>query len=325
MPVVYHTLDVFTDRIFGGNPLAVFPDARAVPEALLGRIARELNLSETVFVYPPDTAEGTRRIRIFTPGAEVPFAGHPTVGTAWFLVASGAVDGSAKHGDGGRVTLVLEEKVGPVSVEVALEDGRPVSARLTTAVAHREWPLDAPPETVAAMVSLDPDDVGIPRGLPGVGGNGADGLGATEALTPAFASAGLPYVVVPVRSVEAAGRARLDVAARRDALGADPPARFVYVVAPGGAPGVDLHVRMFAPDVGVPEDPATGSACAALGGYLGTRLRARSGDAAWRVEQGVEMGRPSILELDVRVEHGRPARVRVGGSCVSVARCEMEL
>ena len=99
----------------------------------------------------------------------------------------------------------------------------------------------------------------------------------------------------------------------------------MYVVAPGGAPGVDLHVRMFAPEVGVPEDPATGSACAALGGYLGLRLEARDGDAAWRVEQGLEMGRPSILELDVRVVAGRPTRVRVGGGSVPVARGTMEI
>lgn len=320
MNAVYHTLDVFTDRIFGGNPLAVFPDAGPIPDALLGPIARELNLSETVFVYPPETAAGTRRVRIFTPGAEVPFAGHPTVGTAWFLVASGAVEVPPGAGDGSGVTVVLEEKVGPVAVEVSLEDDVLVSARLTTAAAHREWPLHASPDDLAAMLCLESHDIGIPRGLAGDGG-----IGATEALEPVFASAGLPYVVVPVGSVEAAGRARLDPAVRRRVLGHEPPATFVYVVAPGGAPGVDLHARMFAPEVGVPEDPATGSACAALGGYLGARLRARNGHAAWRVEQGVEMGRPSILALDVEVDGGVPTRVRVGGSCVLVARGEMEI
>lgn len=314
MPVPYHTLDVFTHRRFGGNPLAVFPDARGIPEALLQTVARELNLSETVFVYPPATAAGTRRVRIFTPGAEVPFAGHPTVGTAWFLVHAGEVtppEGAS------AVRVVLEEGVGPVEVEVALDGGRPVSARLTTAAPHREWPLTADPADLAAMLSLAPADVGIPAGLPGPG--------ATGPLDPAYASAGLPYVVIPVRSVEAAGRARLDEAARRRVLGAAPPATFVYVVAPGGDSGVDVHVRMFAPEVGVPEDPATGSACAALGGYLGSRLGVSDGEAAWRVAQGVEMGRPSLLELDVRVAGGRPTRVRVGGGCVAVARAHMEI
>lgn len=314
MLVPYHTLDVFTDRLFGGNPLAIFPDARRLRDDLLQSIARELNLSETVFVYPPETSLGTRRIRIFTPGAEVPFAGHPTIGTAWFLMASGAVPGP----DGAeRVRIVLEETVGPVEVEVALDDGAPTSARLTTSARHQEWPLAAEPAELAAMLSLDADDIGLPGGL--------SAPAPTGPLAPAFASAGLPYVVVPVRSVEAAGRARLDDNARRRALGETPPATFVYVVAPGGDSGVDLHARMFAPEVGVPEDPATGSACAALGGYLGARLTVGDGDAAWTVEQGIEMGRPSLLELDVRVDNERPTRVRVGGACVMVARAHMEI
>ncbi len=316
MRAIYHTLDVFTDRIFGGNPLAVFPDAASIPDTLLGSIARELNLSETVFVYPPDTPRGTRRVRIFTPGGEVPFAGHPTVGTAFFLAASGAVAAPA----GAVLSIVLEEGVGPVSVEVAIEGGRPVSARLTAAVLPPDQPVAASREALAAMLSLRPDEIGHP-GLPGPTGSGA----ATRALEPAFASAGLPFLVVPLAGVEAVQRARLDVVARARALGADPVSTFVYVITPGGAPGVDFHVRMFAPEIGVPEDPATGSAAAALGAYLGRRLLAAEGEVAWRVEQGVEMGRPSLLDVDVRVAAGEPNRVRVGGRCVTVARGEMEL
>lgn len=314
MRIPYHTLDVFTDRLFGGNPLAVFPDATAIPEPLLGAIARELNLSESVFVYPPSRG-GTRRVRIFTPGAEVPFAGHPTIGTAFFLVDEGLVDASA--GAGEAVEVVLEEGVGPVSVDVFMEDGRAAAARLTTAGAHEEWPLAADASALAAMLGVEPDDIGI-AGAP-------EAAFPTRALEPSFASAGLPYVIVPLRSIEAATRARLDEAGRARALGPSPPATFVYVVAPGGAEGVDFHVRMFAPEVGVPEDPATGSACAALGGYLAGRLVAGEGEASWRIEQGIEMSRPSILDLDVRAQPDRAPRVRVGGRCVRVARAEMEI
>ncbi|MBT8337343.1 MAG: PhzF family phenazine biosynthesis protein [Gemmatimonadetes bacterium] len=311
----YVTLDVFTDTLFGGNPLAVFPDADRIPERHLGSIARELNLSETVFVYPPKTSAGTKRVRIFTPGAEVPFAGHPTVGTAWWLVASGTVATPRDADHDAPVHIVLEEGVGPVAVEVNRVEGRPTSARLTTAADHIEWPLPASPLDLAPMLGLEAEDVGLPEGL----------VGQTGPLEPAFASAGLPFVVVPVRSAEAAGRARLDQPARARLLGTDPPATFVYVVAPARDSRVHLHVRMFAPEIGVPEDPATGSACAALGGYLGRRLLTDTGDASWQVQQGIEMGRPSRLALDVRVEAGRPTRVRVGGSCVLVAHAEMEI
>lgn len=314
----YHTLDVFTDRIFGGNPLAVFPEATGIPDALLAPIARELNLSETVFVYPPTSPTGSRRVRIFTPGGEVPFAGHPTVGTAWLLVASGAVaatpDAEAHPSvEASAVEVVLEEEVGPVSVEVTLHAGRPRMARLTTAAAHREWPFPAGAEGAAAIVGLEPEEIGWDN----------------PPHRPIFASAGLPFLIVPVRDADALGRARLDEAARGRVLGPTPPATMVYLVAPAPESGTgsdaDLRARMFAPEIGVPEDPATGSACAALGGYLGARLGVAQGAEAWRVDQGVEMGRPSRLHLDVEVSGGGPTRVRVGGSCVQVARGEMTL
>lgn len=299
----YHILDVFTDRVFGGNPLAVFPDARGVSDSVMQAIARELNLSETVFVLPAETPQGTRRVRIFTPGREVPFAGHPTVGTACFLVASGAV---APAAGSDRVHLVLEEGVGPVAVEVTLEPGRPLRARFTAAVPPHEARVALGTSDLARMVGLDPRQIGAD--LPGVPGR----------LEAAFASAGLPFLVVPVRDVEAAGRARLDTAAWQELLSRRDPSRMVYIVAPTPAGAdVDLRARMFAPDIGVPEDPATGSAAAALAGYLGSR--AGEGEHHWALEQGVEMGRPSRLVVDARVEGGRVTRIRVEGQAVPVA------
>ena len=305
----YHTLDVFTDTPFAGNPLAVFPEAEGLTDGQMQRIARELNLSETVFVLPAETPAGTRKVRIFTPGREVPFAGHPTVGTAFFLVASGHVPA-----EGGEVTVVLEEGVGPVPVRVTLQGGEPVSAELTAAAAPTEVAAPWGPAELGPLASLPADAVGM----------AGPGLGVPGRLEPAFASAGLAFLVLPVRSLEDAERAALDSAAWARLLPPGAESRMVYLVAPGGrGSGVDAHVRMFGPDVGVPEDPATGSAAAALGGYLGAR--APDGTHAWILEQGVEMGRPSRLELTVEVEGGTAREIRVGGPSVLMSSGTMRV
>lgn len=303
----YHTLDVFTDTPFAGNPLAVFPDAEGLTDDQMQRIARELNLSETVFAFPAVTPAGTRKVRIFTPGREVPFAGHPTVGTAFFLVASGLVPA-----EGPEVTVVLEEGVGPVPVRVTLEGGEPVSAELTAAAIPTEVPAPWSPAELGALVSLPADAVGMNGSGLGIPGRLAGIPGRLEA---SFASAGLAFLVLPVRSLEDAEAAALDSAVWARLLPPGSESRMVYVVAPGGrGDGVDAHVRMFGPDVGVPEDPATGSAAAALGGYLGAR--APQGTHRWILEQGVEMGRPSRLELTIVVEAGAAREIRVGGPSV---------
>ncbi|MEJ2539278.1 MAG: PhzF family phenazine biosynthesis protein [Gemmatimonadota bacterium] len=307
MELDYRTLDVFTDTPFAGNPLAVFPRARGLDTGQMQRVALEMNLSESVFVFPPETPEGTRRIRIFTPGREVPFAGHPTVGTAFYLVASGEVE---LPRDGG--TLVLEENVGPVRVRVDCRDGVPVSAELTAADERFEAPVEAPRDVLGALVSVPEEAVGAEGVVPGVTGR----------LEPAFASVGLPYLILPLRDIDAVESAVLDTAVWRELLPPGAPSRMVYLVAPGGrGAGVDLHVRMFAPDAGVPEDPATGSAAAALGAYLGTR--ATDGDHAWTLEQGLEMGRPSRLSLRIEAEGGEAVVVRVGGPSVLMSRGSM--
>jgi len=303
----YHTLDVFTDTPFSGNPLAVFPDAEGLTSVQMGKIAREFNLSETVFVLPPRTAEGTRRLRIFTPGEEVPFAGHPTVGTAFFLAASGAVE---LPKDGGP--MILEEQVGPVTVHVECADGQPVSAELTAASPARETRVIWDRETTGALVGLPEEAVGFPGGT-----LGADPgrMGDSDVFLPAFASMGLAFLIVPVRNVMAAKTATLNSEIWNRLLTRDSDSRMVYVVAPGGSgTTADLHARMFAPHLGVPEDPATGSAAAALGAYLGNRLP--DGEYGWLVEQGIEMGRPSTIRLSARVRDGVAAEVRVGGPSV---------
>lgn len=306
MDLPFQTLDVFTDRVFGGNPLGVFPDAAHLPTPLMQRIALEMSLSETVFLGPPRGA-GHARVRIFTPGVEVPFAGHPTVGSAVFL-ASRLEDPP----EDGTVELVLEENVGPVPVEVRFRDGRPVFARFTTAVLPEHRPAPRAGGELAAMVGLDAGDV-------------LDGAGDAGGLAPEMVSCGLPYCVIPVRSVEAVRRAVLDLSAWRRIL-ADEWADKVYLVClDAEGDEADVRVRMFAPGAGVPEDPATGSAAAALGGYLAAADGRAEGSLAWTVEQGLELGRPSVIRVEADRARGRTTAVRVGGAAVPVSRGTMSV
>lgn len=295
----YHTLDVFTDRVFGGNPLAVFPDARGLTDGRMQRAAREMNLSETVFVFPPETAEGTRRVRIFTPAVELPFAGHPTVGTAILLAALGEVPL-----EGGETRIVLEENVGPVPVLVRGEGGRPGFAQLSAAQMPEARPSPVDRDELAALLGLSPNEV------------------LEDGFSPAAVSAGLAFLIVPVRDLGALGRARLDVA-RWQRLLADAWAPHVYVVARAELPA-DFRVRMFAPAMNIPEDPATGAAAASFAGYLALGETA-DGAFRWTVEQGIEMGRPSTLHIEADRAAGRVAAVRVGGSAVLVAEGWMEI
>ncbi len=305
MELSFHTLDVFTDRVFGGNPLGVFPDAAHLPTGLMQRIAREMNLSESVFLGPPETPAGAARVRIFTPGVEVPFAGHPTVGTAMFLAGTKLAGEPDVAERDGVATIVLEENVGPVPVDVRFEGGTPVFARFTTALLPEHRPSPLAPSELAALVGLDEAEV-CPGGMPAE-----------------MVSCGLPYHIVPVASIDAVRRVALDTALWRQML-AGTWAHHVYVICLGGeGEGVDVRVRMFAPGSGVDEDPATGSAAAALGGYLAELDGGSGGTLRWTVEQGLELGRPSILHVEADRSGGRTTAVRVGGNAVAVSRGTM--
>jgi trans-2,3-dihydro-3-hydroxyanthranilate isomerase len=301
MRAKFHTLDVFTDRVFGGNPLAVFPDADGVSPAMMQRIARELNLSETVFVLwnaPPEGADC--RVRIFTPGTELPFAGHPTVGTAFLLAMLGRL---RAQGDAGRV--VLGEEVGPVPVDVRMENGRPVFAVLSAARLPEMGPPPPPPAVVAELLSLDEADLG-------------------GSLGTAHATSGVPFLFVSVRDRRALARVRMNVPAWERHL-ANAWGPHVYVVTDDADGGASLRARMFAPAMGIAEDPATGGAVTALAGLLAARDANGDGTLRWVVEQGVEMGRPSRLHVEADVHGGALTAVRVGGSAVLVSEGEMML
>ena len=304
MPILrFVTADVFTSAPFTGNPLAVVFGADDVPTEMLLAITKEFNYSETVFVFPPDDPTHTRRVRIFTPEGELPFAGHPTIGTAHALVALGEVAAS-----GDEVTVVLGEGVGPVPVRVRLENGAPVHAQLTTAMLPDER-SDVPGiDALAEVLSL----------------SSADFVGGSHA--PSAVSCGIPFLIVPLATVDAVRRARIRMESWERTLegqwGSWP---FVFAMTEGledsSVPphvrGVDIRARAFLPGAAVPEDPATGSANACLAGYLAARTP-RDGVLRWEVAQGVEMGRASRLSIEANKTAGRIDAVRVGGATVLI-------
>ena len=289
------TADIFTDRMFGGNQLAVFPRAQDLDPALMQPIARELNLSETVFVLPPADPAHTRRLRIFTPGAELPFAGHPTVGAAFVLASIGEIP----LGPAGA-SIVFEEAVGPVPVTVRRDGNGPGYCELTAPRLPEDGPAPPPTEEVAAALSLRPDDIGI------------------DGLSPRGVSCGVPYLFVPLRDEAALARAHINLSAWERTLAEWWAPAVFPLVQVRGRHGVDIRARMFAPGIGIAEDPATGSAAAALAGYL-TSDTSGDGTVRWVIEQGVEMGRPSRIHVACERTGGRISAVRVGGSSVLVS------
>ena len=297
------TTDVFTSARFGGNQLAVFPDARGIPEAAMQPIAREFNFSETTFVLPAADARHTRRVRIFTPGGELQFAGHPTVGTAFALAWLGEIPLSQ-----GETRIVLEEGVGPVPVTIRSRDGKsPDFAALSVARLPEVGPPPPAPAALARALGLEEDDI------------------LTGMMSPQALSCGTPFLFVPVRNRAALGRCRPRADEFESAVrGYWTDMIFVFCNDPE-LPDSTHRARMFAPLIGVTEDPATGSACAAFGGYLANRDSRRDGTLRWIIEQGFEMGRPSIMELDVDKKDGKVAAVRVGGNSILVTRGELDL
>jgi trans-2,3-dihydro-3-hydroxyanthranilate isomerase len=309
MSYQYHIADVFTDKPFGGNQLAVLPDARGLSDEQMAIIAREFNFSETVFVFPPDDPSHTRKLRIFTPGKELPFAGHPTVGAAHVLALTGEFELT-----GDETQIVFGERVGPVRVLIRSKNGTPVFAQLTTARIPEKGGAELDPATIADVVSLDLADLDV------------DDRYAIQGV-----SVGLPFLIVPLRSVDALRRARIDMPKWEATLKESwAPEVFVFTEddeskARGGALNGDgvIRARMFGPTIGIGEDPATGSACACLGGYLAWRSARRDGLLRYSVHQGVEMGRPSLVEVEADVTGGVVSAIRVGGATVLIASGEL--
>lgn len=289
----YVTVDVFTDVMFGGNQLAVFPDATGIPEELLLPITREFNFSEVTFCYPAADAAHTRRVRIFTPGAEVPFAGHPTIGTASVLALCEDALGGAHEG-----RLALDLKVGTVPVDVRIERPDLAWAELSVAKLPEVGPATATLNTLAAILSLDAKDL--------VGGS----------LSPQGVSCGIPFLLVPLKSVDAVQRARVRMDLWEATLQRSWAPEILVAARDPDAGEQHWRARMFAPGLNVPEDPATGSAIAAFGGWLAMKDPKADGEFAWTVRQGIEMGRPSRLDVRARKQGGAVVAVQVAGRAV---------
>ena len=295
------TVDVFTEHRFGGNPLAVFPDASGLSDAQMQALAAEFNLSETTFVLPPDNPQHHARVRIFTPRAELPFAGHPNVGTGYVL---------ARRDPNPPEHLVFEEIAGLVRVHILRDAAKQITGARISAPRPLSIDLDIPTEVIAACTGLSEDDV------------------LTTAHTPLVASVGTSFVIAELASLEALSRASPDLGAFRDAVEQYPGvgSRFalhLYVRVEGDA--TRLRTRMFGPLMGVLEDPATGSANAALAALLTSLAPGENVDLTYDIEQGVEMGRPSRIVATARKTAEEPVTATVAGSCVPVLRGSVEL
>lgn len=294
----YSICDVFTSRRFGGNQLAVLPQAAGLTDRQMQQVAREFNFSETAFVFPPENGH-TRRVRIFTPKAEIPFAGHPNVGTAFVLATAGELGPIASS-----ISVTFEEKAGLVPITIRREPGKPIWCELAAPQPVSFGPAVSP-DDLAECVSLTPEDI-VSRTHP-----------------PQVVSVGLPFLVAEVRDEAALGRARpnmsgLDRLLRQGIV----PDIHVYAVSDGD---FDLRARMFAPLDGMPEDPATGSANCALVGLLSHLNPASAGRFQWRIGQGIEMGRPSLLEARTEKQDGVVRSIWIGGASVLVSEGTIEV
>ncbi|MBZ0161927.1 MAG: PhzF family phenazine biosynthesis protein [Notoacmeibacter sp.] len=293
----YAIYDVFTDRALAGNPLAVVFDADGLDTPAMQAIAREFNLSETVFVQPAEKTMHSARLRIFTPKAELPFAGHPTVGAAIAIVERGG------ERSGGTALVALEETIGLVRAAVR-HDGPVRFAEFDLPKLPEPAALDISREAVASALGLDIHDTGF------------------ENHVISAWSAGVPFVCVPVHGLDAAGRARMSTEQWLDLFaGLEPvkvPSPWVYCRETVNH-DCAFHARMFAPHFGVTEDPATGSAVAAFAGAIAQFDEPVDGLHSLWIEQGIEMGRASRLRLELDMDRGRLARARIGGHAVKVA------
>jgi trans-2,3-dihydro-3-hydroxyanthranilate isomerase len=297
----YHLVDVFTNQRFGGNQLAVFTDGRGVAGDLMQTLAKEMNLSESTFILPPDDPANDYHIRIFTPGRELPMAGHPTVGTSYILAREGKVEIAS-----GRGALRLEEGVGPISVTLEMNGDLPGLITM-----QQPMPTFGPTMTnrdlAAGMLSLSPDDL-------------------DPNLPVEIVSCGVPFLYIPLTSLRAIQSIKLRMDLYEQYLTElDGPGEVFVFTSETVNPDSTVHSRMFAPGFGIPEDPATGAASGPLGCYLVKYGVVTDNPSAIISEQGFEMGRPSIIHIGIERSGEQFTRVSVGGECVYIGAGYIEV
>ena len=305
MKLKFYTLDVFTETRFSGNPLGVVMNADALPTGLMQSIAREFSISETVFVQKATNPTASARIRIFTPASELPFAGHPTIGTGILLAQLRAGDAAAGDQD---ALVVLEETIGMVRVGVRMRPGKAAHAEFDAPKLPE--PAGEPPSTerLAAALGLMPSEIGYAN------------------HRPTQWSAGVPFTFVPIASMAAIARAEITSPHWAAAFGSSRSGKVYLYTHETAHTTSSFRARMFGPAAGIAEDPATGGAAVAFAGVINTFDQLPAGSHKRNIEQGFEMGRPSIIALSCEVaQRGVLETVRIGGSAIRVTEGEIEI
>lgn len=301
----YRIYDVFTDRKLSGNPLAVILDGDGLETEAMQAIAREMNLSETVFVHSPQASAHAARLRIFTPARELPFAGHPTVGTAIALA-------ERDHGVGAQdldLVCVVEEEVGPVRCAVRLRQGEVGFAEFDLPRKPSQIDLQLDRQRLANALSVKLTDIGFENHVASVW------------------TAGVAFLMIPLRNLATVQSLQFDPALWEQAAPfAEGGLASAYVYCRGGVHHqAKFHARMFSPEMGIAEDPATGAAAAALAGAIHHFDALPDGHHPLMIEQGVEMGRPSLIHLHIDVREDMIARARIGGQAIKIAEGTLDV
>ena len=301
----YSVYDVFTDSKLAGNPLGIIFDADDLSDEAMQSIARELNLSETVFVLPPQNPAHTANLRIFTPSCELPFAGHPTVGTAIAL----AERAHASHGGDLDLVCVLDERIGPVRCAIKLRQNKAGFAEFDLPRKSQQILLPLDRADIANALSLKVTEIGF------------------ENHVPSIWSAGVPFLLVPVHDVGASERLEFDAQLWEKTVPfVEGALASAFIYCRGGVNHVaKFHARVFPVGMGIVEDPATGSAVAAMSGAINQFDALPDGHHPFIIEQGIEMGRPSLIHLHLDVDGGQIANARIGGQAVRIASGILEL
>ena len=291
MKYKFYTLDVFTNKPFSGNQLAVIPEAEGLSDEQMSKITIEFNYSETVFVFPPENQTMDYKLRIFTPGGEIPFAGHPTIGTAYLLAHLKMVDLNSS-----TTEIVLKEGAGNVPVTIESIDGKPVSTTLKAPQLPEFFSNVPSNNDLADVLSLSVTDL-------------------TSDYTPKAVSCGLPFLIIPLNSLSALSRCQINLPSWQKTLG--------NYVAPHVYPCYQINqshwrVRMFAPALNITEDPATGSAASAFAGYLASYEDSVDGVSEWLIEQGEEINRPSKITAIATKKNQQITATAVKGESVII-------
>lgn len=289
MEYKFYVLDVFTNTKFEGNQLAVFPSAEGLIEENMQKIAREFNYSETVFITSTNE-KNKKNIRIFTPSSEVDFAGHPNIGAAMLLARIG------EYSDEKQIDIIFKEKVGDVPIRINFENSVPQNAELSTAKLPEKG-ASPPLEEIAKVISLDISDI-------------------ITTESPMSFSCGLPFLFVPITSIEKLKQASLNQEHWKNYISQTWAPQIYLFTTETKLATSDFHARMFAPALGISEDPATGSAAAALAGYISENIGKNDGTFTYVIEQGFEINRPSIIEMSFTQKNQKIESVKIRGNAV---------